>query len=107
MRIVRTRTFDRTLKKLGASDADLEALFANIAARPQAGDVIPGSGGARKIRFTMKGKGKRGGGRAIYFAFVAEDTVYLLMAYGKNEKTDLSGADKKAVAAIIEELKNG
>src|SRR5438874_6131212 len=101
VKIVRTRTFDRTLKKLGASQADVAALCAAIAANPQAGVVVQGAGGARKIRFALQGKGKRGGGRAIYVAFIKEDTVYMLMAYAKNQKVDLSSADKKALADII------
>lgn len=89
---------------MGASEEDAAALFSEIASNPQAGDVVQGAGGARKIRFAMKGKGKRGGGRAIYYAFVAEDTAYLLMAYGKNEKADLSADDKMALRDFIAEL---
>lgn len=54
MEIVRTRAFERSLKKLGASDDDIAALENEIAANPETGDVIPGLGGARKIRFAMK-----------------------------------------------------
>jgi len=72
---VRTIVFTKALKKLGACSADLDALETAIAANPQAGDVIPGLGGARKIRFSMAGKGKRGGGRAVYVAVVSKDTV--------------------------------
>ena len=101
MRIVRTTVFTKALKKLGASAADLGALEMEIAANPQAGDVIPGLGGARKIRFSMAGKGKRGGGRAIYIAVVREDTVYLLTAYSKAKKDDLTQADKTALKTLI------
>ena len=104
MRIVRTTVFTKALKKLGASAADLNALETEIAANPQAGDVIPGMGGARKIRFSMAGKGKRGGGRAIYVAIVREDTAYLLTAYAKAKKEDLTPADKATLKALIEVL---
>ena len=104
MRIIRTTVFTKALKKLGASAADLDALETAIAANPQAGDVIPGMGGARKIRFSMAGKGKRGGGRAIYVAVVRQDTVYLLTAYAKAKKEDLTPADKAALRALIEIL---
>jgi hypothetical protein len=107
MKIVRTAMFGKSLKKLGASVADLESLEQEIANNPEAGDVIPGLGGARKIRFGMKGKGKRGGGRAIYLIAVRVDTVYLLLAYSKSEKGNLTMADKRTLAPLIEELKNG
>jgi hypothetical protein len=69
--------------------------------------VIPGLNGARKIRFAMKGKGKRSGGRAIYLVIVLKDVAYLLLAYGKSDKADLTGDDKRVLAAVIMELKNG
>jgi hypothetical protein len=75
VRIVRTHVFAKAVKKLGATGADLDALEMGIAANPNPGDVIPGLGGARKIRFCMGGKGKRGGRRAIYVAVVTTDTV--------------------------------
>ncbi len=53
MKIVRTSSFERSLKKLGASGADLERLEAQLAAEPTAGDVIVGLKGARKVRFSM------------------------------------------------------
>jgi hypothetical protein len=104
MQIVRTTVFTRTLKKLGASAADLEALEAAIAADPKSGDVIPGLTGARKIRFSMGGKGKRGGGRAIYVALIDKNTVYLLTAYAKSKKEDLSQTDKTVLKALIAAL---
>lgn len=62
MEVFRTETFRKAIKRLKASAADLEALEQAIATDHMAGDVIPGTGGARKIRFRMGGKGKRGGG---------------------------------------------
>ncbi len=107
MEVVRTRAFEKSLKKLGASANDIAALEDDIAANPEAGDVIARLGGARKIRFAMKGRGKRGGGRAIYIAITLKGIVYLLLAYSKSEKTDLTSDDKQVLAAIIRELKNG
>ena len=52
----------------------------------------------------MKGKGKSGGGRCIYLVLVVEDAVYLLLAYDKSVKSDLSAAQRKAVLALVEEL---
>ncbi len=74
MQVVRTGAFNKALKKLGASLSDIERLENEIAAHPEAGDVIQGLSGARKIRFAMRGKGKRGGGRAIYVVVWRVDT---------------------------------
>ncbi|HEY5338681.1 MAG TPA: type II toxin-antitoxin system RelE/ParE family toxin [Rhizomicrobium sp.] len=106
MKIVRTSVFEKSLKRLGASKTDLAKLEDAIAKNPQAGDVIQGLNGARKIRFAMGGKGKSGGGRAIYIAVITADTAYLLLAYRKNDQTDLSPDQRKAIAAVIEELKD-
>jgi hypothetical protein len=107
VRIVRTRIFEKSLKKLGATETDITSLEEHIAANPDAGTVIRGLGGARKVRFSMKGKGKRGGGRAVYLVVVVEDVAYMLLAYAKSEKTDLTSDDKRAVAAMIKELQHG
>ncbi|MHB8286784.1 MAG: type II toxin-antitoxin system RelE/ParE family toxin [Caulobacteraceae bacterium] len=107
MKIVRTLSFNRAVKKLGASEADLKALEVEIAAHPEAGDVIKGLSGARKLRFPMGGKGKRGGGRAIYIVVWVHDTALLITAYSKSVQENISAAQRDAIAALIEELNNG
>ncbi|MBS0278515.1 MAG: type II toxin-antitoxin system RelE/ParE family toxin [Proteobacteria bacterium] len=107
MRIVRTTLFERSLRKLGASAADLEKLEADIAANPDAGDVIQGLRGARKARFSMAGRGKSGGGRAIYVLVVKKDVAYLLLAYSKKDQADLSPAQRKLLVEIVKELTDG
>ena len=87
---------------MGATGAKLEN---EIAANPEAGDVIPGLGGARKIRFAMRGK--RGGGRAIYVAVVLRDTAYLLLAYAKGDPVDLSNDQRDAIRELVKELSDG
>ncbi len=104
MKIIRTFVFLRSLKKLHATDAELAALVREIAENPQAGDVIPGLGGLRKIRFAMGGKGKRGGGRAVYFLVLADDTVLMLFAYSKAAQEDLSPAQKRMLLKFVEEV---
>jgi hypothetical protein len=104
MEIVRTTPYLRTLKKLGASKSDIEEMETAVLADPEAGDVIPGTGGIRKVRFAMAGRGKRGGGRAIYFVWWAEDVVFMLAAYAKADQSDLSEAQKKALTALAKEL---
>ena len=80
MKIVRTRLFDKSLKKLGASAKDLQRLEDALIANPMAGDVIQGLEGARKARFGIGQTGKRGGGRAIYVLVMTDDTAYLILA---------------------------
>jgi hypothetical protein len=107
MRIVRTLLFDRSLKKLGATAGDLEKLEAQIAANPTGGDVIQGLSGARKARFPMAGRGKSGGGRAIYVLVVKADIAYLLLAYSKKDQGDLSVAQRRTLAELVKELTRG
>lgn len=104
MRIVRTRRFQKDLKRIGASAFDVSVLEQAIASNPVAGDAIKGLGGIRKIRFGLGNRGKRGGGRAIYFLMVTDDTALMLAAYAKNEQSDLSSADRKALLALVKEL---
>lgn len=104
MQIVRTTTYLKDLKRMGLSASDQAALERAVASNPQAGDVIKGLNGVRKIRFGMAGRGKRGGGRAIYFLMIAEDAAIMLRAYAKNEQADLSAADRKAINAVLKEL---
>lgn len=78
-----------------------------MAADPNSGDVIPGLGGIRKIRFQLGNKGKRGGGRAIYFLMVADDAAVMLFAYAKSAKEDLTPAEKKTALALMKEIIDG
>lgn len=107
MRIVRTRRYLKDMERIGASEADIAALEQAVADDPVRGDVIRGLGGLRKIRFGLAGRGKSGGGRAIYFLVLADDTVLMLTAFAKNEKADLSPADRKVLLALVKELTHG
>ncbi len=75
-----------------------------IVGNPAVGDVIPGLGGLRKLRFGLLGKGKRAGGRAIYFVMIAEDVAALLFAYAKSAQADLTADQRGAVLALMKEL---
>jgi hypothetical protein len=105
MELIRTLSFTKAIAKLKVTDAELAALETEIATNPQAGDVIQGLKGVRKIRFSMGGKGKRGGGRCIYLVLSFEDAIYLLLAYGKSKQTDLSQKQRKEILAFVEELR--
>lgn len=71
------------------SDAEREAFVDWIAVNPEAGDVIPGSGGCRKVRWSRSGMGKRGGSRVIYYLRLANGEVVLLIVYAKAKFDDL------------------
>ena len=74
-------------------DDGLFALMEWLAVHPQAGKVIRGSGGLRKVRWAAKGRGKRGGARVIYFWWIGEARILLLDIYAKSEQEDLTAAE--------------
>lgn len=76
-----------------------------IAKDPEAGDVVPGCGGIRKLRVKASGHGKRGGGRVIYVYYCEEIPVFLLACYPKNAKDDLTNAEKKELRRLVPALK--
>lgn len=105
MKFIETPVFTRQITAL-LPDASYSELQKALCVNPAAGDIIPGSGGLRKIRWRTVGRGKRGGIRAIYYWFVSDDEIYMLLAYRKNEKDDLSAKELKLLKSIVEgELK--
>ncbi len=76
-----------------------------IAANPEVGDLIPETGGVRKVRWKRQGSGKRGGVRVIYFYYNEEIPLYLLMIYSKAVKEDLTADQKRAVVDFTSQLK--
>ncbi len=84
------------------SHDDLVALEQSILADPQAGDLVPGTGGLRKIRL---GRGERGGVRVYYLDLPRRGVTHLLAIFGKRERSDLSPAERRQVAALVKELK--
>lgn len=98
-----TSAFTRRVTAL-LSDDNYAALQQVLVENPKAGDLIPGSGGLRKLRWGLEGRGKRGGARVIYYYVVSREQFYMLLIYGKSEQDDLSAEQlrmlKKAVEAI-------
>lgn len=86
-------------------DAEREAFVDFIARHPESGDVIPETGGVRKIRWARAGTGKRGGARVIYFYHAPDRPLYLLMVYAKARREDLTPDEKKAVRTLAAVLK--
>jgi hypothetical protein len=99
--VVETELYLRDAKATGLSDDERKAIVDFIAAHPDAGNEIPGTGGARKVRFAGKGKGKSGGYRVITFYSGEDIPVFLLNVFAKNEKTDLSQKERNQFKAIL------
>ena len=103
MLFVETSYFTRFCEE-HCSDDDLRELQQLLIEHPEAGDLIRGSKGLRKLRWALPGRGKRGGARAIYFWRSAAGTIYLLYAYAKNEQADLSAQQRKLLMQWIQEV---
>src|SRR5437016_10551320 len=101
MEFVETPTFTRLVLDL-MQDDDYAKLQTSLARRQDTGKIIPGSGGIRKMRWAGSGRGKRGGLRIIYYWQVADHEIWLLVAYPKNEKDDLSYDELKQLKQLVE-----
>jgi RelE toxin of RelE / RelB toxin-antitoxin system len=86
-------------------DAEREAFVDFIARNPEAGDVIPETGGVRKLRWRRQGMGKRGGARVIYFYHDAQMPLFLLLVYAKAQREDMTPEQKKQVRALAASLR--
>ena len=75
---------------------------AHIAENPDAGDVVPGSGGIRKVRWRRAGSGKSGGVRVIYFTRIVEEEIVLLTLYAKSTTDNLTGTKLKEIRRVLE-----
>ena len=98
--VVETPTFVADASGLW-SEEERGAFCAWIAANPDAGDVIPGSAGCRKVRWTRAGIGKRGGVRVIYFTRRARGEIWLLVIYAKSVRGSIPASTLKAVREAI------
>ncbi|MEA4866702.1 MAG: type II toxin-antitoxin system RelE/ParE family toxin [Sphaerochaeta sp.] len=99
--------FDRQWKRLGLGDEELLVLQQELLESPKAGDVLKGTGGLRKYRIAFPGRGKSGSGRVAYVDFTVYETIYLITAYPKSEKDNLSAEERKEIAKVIAFLEKG
>jgi hypothetical protein len=99
--IVETKAFTARIGDL-LEDDDYRTLQLELVQRPTAGSVIPGSGGLRKLRWAVAGRGKRGGARVIYFWHPESARILMLFAYVKNEREDLTVTQRQALRRIVE-----
>lgn len=101
--IIETPSFVDDADDLWSEGERLE-FFSWLAANPEVGDVIPGSGGCRKVRWSRAGMGKRGGTRVIYFTVLENGEIWLLVAYAKAVRGNIPA---HLLKAIREEIENG
>jgi hypothetical protein len=99
--------FERQWQKMGLGDNELRQLQETLLENPKAGIVIQGTKGLRKIRVAFEGQGKSGSGRVAYVDFTVYETVYLITAYPKKEKDNLSKAERNTIAKMIVRLEQG
>ena len=100
MTVVETEEFLRKAKPL-MSDEEREEMVAFMGANPESGKIIAETGGVRKVRWGLEGRGKRSGARVIYYYHSKRLPIFLLSAYPKNEKANLSKAERNAMKRLV------
>ena len=103
MKFIETTVFSK-IRENYFDDSQFHRLQLHLIDRPDAGDVIIGSGGVRKLRWRPPGRGKRGGIRVIYYWITRDNQILFLTAYAKNEADDLSSAAIKSMREIVKGL---
>jgi mRNA-degrading endonuclease RelE of RelBE toxin-antitoxin system len=102
--VLETSIFTRRADALLSRDERLD-LIERLAKNPLAGDLVPGLGGIRKLRFAPTGRGKRGAFRVIYYLLNDNFPILALLLYGKNEQTNPTTDQRKAMLAAVDALK--
>ena len=98
---IETQVFTKQITSM-LDEAEYRQLQVTLALKPQAGDIIRGSGGLRKIRWAVRGRGKSGGIRVIYY-LVADEEIYFLFAYAKNQQEDLDSGQLRILRNLVKE----
>lgn len=103
MEFIEAPAFTRHLQDY-LSDEDYSELQVRLGSNPELGALIPATGGFRKVRWAhaRRGKGRRGGLRIIYYHFRSDHQIWLMTLYGKDEASDLTASEKRALKAAIE-----
>ena len=98
--LIETPIFTRQLADRW-SDEEYRAFQLHLVLRPDAGVVIPGSGGLRKVRWRLPGRGKRGGARVIYYWNAPAGQLFLLFLYPKNVRSDLTHSELRTLRKLV------
>lgn len=101
---IETNEFTRKWEQLGLTDEELRKLENSILENPQIGKIVKGIGKLRKMRFSLPGRGKRGSMRICYVDFLIQETVYMITAYAKNERENLSQKERNDIKKAIDIL---
>jgi len=104
--VAETPEYARSAERLLSATERME-LVVHLAADPRAGDLMKGTGGIRKLRWARGGRGKSGGVRVIYYFHSDRMPLYLLTVFGKNERSNLSKAERNELAGLVRVLKAG
>ena len=102
---IETSEFHRRWTKLGLGEEDLRELQGYLLEHPDAGDVVRGTGGVRKVRWARPGRGKSGGIRAIYVDLADREIMWLITVFSKNERTDLSAEERNEIKRFVKRIK--
>ncbi len=102
MLIVETPIFTKRIARI-LDEESYRLLQLHLLHRPEAGDIIRGSGGIRKIRWAPPGSGKRGGTRVLFYWAVNKETILMLFAFEKSERDDLTLGQVKQLAEVVRE----
>jgi len=102
--VVSTSVFLAQAKRCGLTDDELQSIVSAIAFDPEAGAIMPQTGGARKVRHARQGQGKSGGYRTIHYFGGGDIPVFMLAIYGKNDKANLTKAERNELARILPKL---
>ena len=103
---VRLPEFEKQCKAIGLDESDIRDIENTLLLDPAVGSVIQGTGGLRKFRVVLPGKGKSGGARVIYIDFAYYEKIYLITAYTKNETENLSSAERNELKALMKILES-
>lgn len=107
MEIIETSVFTGQIREL-LTDDEFAVMQLALIRRPDQGALVPGGGGIRKMRWGQSGRGKRGGIRVIYYWQVGRDRIYMLLAYAKTAKDNMTQAQLKTLRQLVkEELHDG
>lgn len=100
-----TELFDASWKEQKLADDELRLLQDILLRNPKLGDVLQGTGGFRKMRYAPRGRGKSGGLRVIYLDIMEFEIIYMILAYSKGEKDNLSNAQCNELKQISSNIK--